>query len=226
MYRPVSTAATDAPGMSLWLPLIGLLSVAPVVLLGIGAFHPDAGLHAEMSAAFGLSLGAFLAWSLYFRHQDRASMLSNVVLVVGNIASATALGLSIVSLSRYGSLLGVVMPAVVIIAVSYVFGHYPAMLEDKSDGRDTSRKWLFGGLMFVLSVVPAILVSVAPNGASYRTEAIALSWVAVGMWLAYFGGLRRLGKGSGDDWELSPGLVFLWVAIAVDGTKPREPALL
>lgn len=207
---PLSTFLTT-PTLSVCIQLpspgavIGILCVIPPVFLGIEAWagsSPQPLGYTMLVVSFATLTAAFVFWFLYFPNPCLKFLSNRPSLLLLGIAS------SVVGLSAAGSVYGqtgdsttFLVPAIIVVAVSYGFGHTPAKIHVVKY-EETEKFGNFGLIMLLLSLSSATLISLcdprdllqnvwmAQDRTSLLLMTLSTTWIMFVWWPIYFGFVR------------------------------------
>ena len=136
-------------------PVIGILCVIPPVFLGIEAWpgsSPQPPGYTMLVVSFATLTAAFVFWFLYFPNPCLKLFSNRPSILLLGIAS------SVVGLSAAGSVYGqtgdsttFLVPAIIVVAVSYGFGHTPAKIHVVKY-KETEKFGGFGLIMLLLGL--------------------------------------------------------------------------
>lgn len=185
--------------------VIGILCVIPPVFLGIEArlgSSPQPPGYTMLVVSFATLTAAFVLWSVYFPNKMLESLSNRSYILLLGIASG------VVGLSAAGSVYGqtgdsttLLVPAIIVVAVSYGFGHTPAKIHVVKY-EETEKFGGFGLIMLLLSLSSATLISLCDSRdllqnvwmAQDRTSLLLMTlfttWIMFVWWPIYFGLVR------------------------------------
>ncbi|MGB0549546.1 MAG: hypothetical protein ACPGR8_10460 [Limisphaerales bacterium] len=210
--------------------VIGILSVIPPVFLGIETWlgsSPQAPGHTMLVVSFVALTAAFLFWFVYFPNPILKFLSNRPSLLLLGIAS------SVVGLSAAGSVYGqtgdstiLLVPAIIVVAVSYGFGHTPAKIHVVKY-EETEKFGGFGLIMLLLGLSSATLISLCDSRdllqnvwmAQDRTSLLLMTlfttWIMFVWWPIYFGFVRPV-TGTPTAAQKLSAKTFLIIGIGLD----------
>ncbi len=210
--------------------VIGILCVIPPVFLGIEAWagsSPQPPGYTMLVVSFATLTAAFVLWFFYFPNKMLESLSNRTYILLLGIASG------VVGLSAAGSVYGqtgdsttLLVPAIIVVAVSYGFGHTPAKIH-VVEYKGTEKFGGFGLIMILLSLSSATLISLCDHRdllqnvwmAQDRTSLLLMTlfttWIMFVWWPIYFGFVRPVTGTPTAAQKLST-KTFLIIGIGLD----------